>query len=519
MQRLLSRYNIFKNWLSASSKLDKLVLLFFIIAIFLRTWNLEGSLLFQGDQGRDALIVSQIFKQRDLVFIGPVTSVGNMYLGPLYYYFMVPFLWLTYPNPIGPAYAIALLGIGSVFLTYYLGSKMVGKKAAVIASFLFSFSSVAILYSRFSWNPNPAPFVAICMIWATYLAWKKNPWWWLAVSFCFSILIQLHYLTLLSIGGAGLIWLAQVVEQYRSNPKKLLQLLLPTLLAIVIFLLSLTPLVLFDFKHDWLNAKAFTQVLSGENNFADSSNPTLATKVKSVLFEMHGRSMHIFFEHSWGNNRLFNTAMVVSVVVTIGLILTSKKSKYHDQTLVLVAYVFSGIAGTALYQHSVFHHYILYLFPASFLLLGLVADYWLTTIKPKLIVTVFLTTLAIYYLIFNLSRLPWGEMGWSLADVQRVATSIHDRVGPDEKYNIVLLSESGDIDGQSYRYYLHATDHPPVSQNERGSIDTLFIINEDRKLTRVIDSPVYEIVVFPDKNPREVYTITDGPEITVLRKE
>jgi hypothetical protein len=32
----------------------------------------------------------------------------------------------------------------------------------------------------------------------------------------------------------------------------------------------------------------------------------------------------------------------------------------------------------------------------------------------------------------------------------------------------------------------------------------------------VTDSPIYEIVVFPNKEPKEVYTTFDGPEITVL---
>lgn len=519
MKQLLSLLHSLKNWFISGSLSRKIVLALLIAAFFLRTWNIEASLLFQGDQGRDALIVSEIFKHGDLVFIGPVTSVGNMYLGPLYYYFMVPFLVLSYPNPVGPAYAIASLGILAVWLTYFFGRKMVGTRAATIATFLLTFSSVAILYSRFSWNPNPAPAVAICMVWATYLAWKKNPWWWLAVSVCFSILVQLHYLTLLSLGGAGLIWLFQLIELFRTKTKKLFTLLLPTTLAVLVFLVSLSPLLLFDLKHNWLNAKAFSQVITGESNFSDTSKPGLASKFKTVLLETHGRSMHILFEHSWGQHRTSNTIMVVVVLGTLGLILHSKKYKYREQLIVLCAYVGTGIVGTSLYQHSVFHHYILYLFPASFLLVGLVADYWWQHFKSKMVISGLLLLLGSYYLWFNLQRLPWGEMGWSLADVQTVTTSIYERVQPGERYNIVLLSESGDIDGQSYRYYLHTTDLPPVSQAERGSIDTLFIINEDRKLKKVVDSPVYEIVVFPDKTPREVYTITDGPEITVLRKD
>jgi hypothetical protein len=121
-----------------------------------------------------------------------------------------------------------------------------------------------------------------------------------------------------------------------------------------------------------------------------------------------------------------------------------------------------------------------------------------------------------YFLWFNIPRIPLKNAGWTIADIQMVSNTIYQRVAPGEKYNLVLLSESGDIDAQNYRYYLTTTDKPPVRTEQRGEVETLFIINEDRKLNRVIDSPIYEIVVFPDKTPKEVYSTPDGPEITVL---
>ena len=33
-----------------------------------------------------------------------------------------------------------------------------------------------------------------------------------------------------------------------------------------------------------------------------------------------------------------------------------------------------------------------------------------------------------------------------------------------------------------------------------------------------IDLPIYEIVVFPNKQPAEVFTLENGPTITVLRR-
>ena len=141
------------------------IVIILIIASVLRLWNLPSTMQFLGDQGRDALIAKRILIDHRPVLIGPVTSTGNMYLGPLYYYFMVPFLAITYPSPLGPAYAVALCGILAVFLTYYLGQEIVGKRAAIIAALFFAISAVAVNFSRFSWNPNLAPLFSIILIW------------------------------------------------------------------------------------------------------------------------------------------------------------------------------------------------------------------------------------------------------------------------------------------------------------------------------------------------------------------
>lgn len=92
LQRIVQKLNQF-------STADWVAVVLVAAAFFLRFYNLEDSQQFLGDQGRDAIVVSRMFVEKDPVFIGPITSVGDIYLGPLYYYFMLPFLWLSYPSP------------------------------------------------------------------------------------------------------------------------------------------------------------------------------------------------------------------------------------------------------------------------------------------------------------------------------------------------------------------------------------------------------------------------------------
>jgi asparagine N-glycosylation enzyme membrane subunit Stt3 len=66
--------------------------------------------------------------------------------------------WL---NPMAAAIMVALIGTISVGLIYYFARQWFGKIPAFIAAFLYAISPVNIIYSRSSWNPNPAPLFAL----------------------------------------------------------------------------------------------------------------------------------------------------------------------------------------------------------------------------------------------------------------------------------------------------------------------------------------------------------------------
>lgn len=494
-----------------------LLAILLVSAVFLRLYNLKNSLQFQGDQGRDAMIVAQIFTEKDLVFIGPVTSVGNMYLGPLYYYFMLPFLWLSYPSPMGPAYAVAILGIITVWLMYKLGKELIGEKAALIATLFFTFTGTVIAYTRFSWNPNPAPLISALMIYFTYKGWQKNPWYWVGVVISFAVLLQLHYLTLLSAGGAGIIWLISLYENWkkRSKSKNLNLQIKATAVGVFLLILSFTPLVLFDSKHGWLNANAFHNLIFQDRNFKTTTSGGFLDKVSKTLMETHGRGMHALFEISIGQQRLLNTVLLVGTVIALGWLLTkNKKDKHWAGWVVISAYLVTGIIGTSLYEHTIFDHYIAYLFPVTFWVYGIVLSLLFT--KGKLIGKLISGAFLAYFLWFNLNNLPIGNQGWTIDDMKAVSDEIYQEIKPGEKYNLVLFSESRDLDAQNYRYFLTTTDQPPLKKANRGEAETLVVINEDHSIKKVGDSPVYEIVVFPDKEPKKSFVAHDGPEIIIL---
>lgn len=473
--------------------------------------------MFQGDQGRDALIVANIFKAGDPVFIGPVTSIGNMYLGPFYYYFMLPFLFLSYPSPVGPAVGVALVNIMTVALTYILGKQMVGKRTAMIAAFLLATSSVAVAYSRFSWNPNIAPFFGLMMAWCSYKALKKSPWYWLGVALSFSLIIQLHYIALLSGAAAGLVWLWQLRSLLlaKKQVKQLKTFVLATLSSIGIFIVSLTPLILFDFKHQFVNSTSLIKLFTQEKAFTNER----ATILEGLWFQitlLFDRLQLVLVEQFWFNDARAAMLGLGLILLLLGWLIYREWHSKRDFTAlgILLTYLLVGLAGMSLYQENVYVHYFSYLFPVLALLFGLSIS---QLSREKVTQPLALLILGGYVLL-NLPRMPLQNPSWTISDVDRVSDFIISKLGPSEPYNVVLLGPSKDLFAQNYRYYLSTKPNPPLPLERAGEAAALVVINEER-INDVAGSPIYEIVVFPDKSSPEVYTIPNGPEIVIFRKK
>lgn len=486
----------------------KILVILVLVGAFLRFFHLSQTLQFLGDQGRDALIARRLLIEHDPVFIGPVTSVGNMYLGPIYYYFMVPFYALTYPSPMGPVYAVALLGTFTIALIYFCGRELVGEKPALTAAFIYTFGWVFISQARFSWNPNPAPFVSMIMIWATYRAWTKNPFYWVVVSICFSVLIQLHYLTLLSLPAAGLIWLWQLIMLLKKK-SSVTRFLVSTFISIVIFIISLTPLILFDFRHEFLNAKAFYNITVGSEDQLRSERDT-----SRVLLETIGRSRHILFETTtipiWWFNQI-----LVGITLSGLIVLVSKKTPYVRGQIVITIWLLVGIAGTAIYKSTVFDHYIAYLFPVTCLILGMVLAFFWQSRLTKLIVPSFF----IWFFVTNLYKYDYRSVSWTVQDMENYSKKILQYTASDEDYSLVGINTYNDIYAMNYRYYLTVWGRKPLDTEDANSAKKLLIINENYEpVQKILDLPIYEIVIFPQKDQRQIVRTPRSPDLIILRR-
>ena len=356
------------------------------------------------------------------------------------------------------------------------------------------------------------------MFYFTYLSWKKDSKYWILVSVCFSILIQLHYVTLLSLSGAGIIFLIQLVEKFKKSKDKFFnlenRLIKHIALAVIIFMISLTPLLLFDYKHDFLNAKSFAKILVKEESFdlqRKKGRKGLAAFTKFISVDLKERASLVLLEPSFAINKI-NHPLLFVVLISSVIYLAKNKAKLKDGEKVLLAYLVPGIIGISVYQHQVYEHYIAYLFPFTYIFYGL----FFNKFKYNWLKFSLLVPFLCFFLINNMSRYTIKDSDLSIDKIKKVSEEIYARVKKNEKYNIVLLAASKDLYGMNYRYFLSTQANEPVKIENHYLAEKLFVINEEKVEKNILNSAIYEIVVFPNKNIVETFNVTDGPEITVL---
>lgn len=256
----LSRHNAIRLWAI-------LVVVVVLGIFFLRLYRLPEYLMFLSDQGRDAIVLKRLVTLEKLVFVGPTTSIGNVFTGPFYYYLVAPFMLLWGLHPVGPAYGIALINsIGLVAVFLYL-QKLFGKSIGLLFLLLTGFSATQVWQSRYSWNPNPLPLFTML----TLIAWHqalhtRRIIFVVLTGVLFGLSLQLHYIAIVLLVPIGYSLVHMLISrQWKGTHSLILHLKTGVLqfgAGIGGFILTFTPLILFEIKNSFINTQTLMRALS-----------------------------------------------------------------------------------------------------------------------------------------------------------------------------------------------------------------------------------------------------------------
>ncbi len=483
-----SYLDLIKLWwkLKDEKTLFMLLVITVVLATFLRFFKLENYMTFLGDEGRDAIVVKNILTYKHFPLVGPPTSIGNIYLGPLYYYMMAIPMAIFWLNPVAAAGMNALIGVLTVVLIYYLGKIWFGRVAALTASFLYAISPVTIIYSRSSWNPNPAPLFALLGIFGVYKAHKSaNFAWFILTGGAVAAALQMHYLALILIPIFGVLWILETFLYSKGRTVK--NLWLGTVLGILSFLLVMSPLVWFDLRHNFLNYRAISELF--QNKQAIELNVFL-TALKSIPIFAN----KLIGRYIAGENTLLIYIVSLLIILPVGLLIKNFKKTVSWPLATLSVWLLIGMLGLSFYQQPIYDHYLGFVNPAPFLLLGWTIQLLVNFKKPFLgiILKLALVLLLAVLIIVNLEKNPLNSQANNqLKKTQDIATFVIDK-SQNKDFNFALIAKSNyDL---AYQFYLDMYGYKP-KQLPFVNTGQLIVVCED-EVCDPTHNAKYEIAAF-----------------------
>jgi len=226
--------------------------LIILLSLLIRLLYLNKTAFFVNDQGRDLLVLYNLVHNQQLTLIGPATSLtgalGNIYFGPFYYYYLIPFYMIS-SSPIFITILFPILFSFGLLLFSRIKSMDWWQK---ITFLLLSGSSwYLIYYTTFIWNLNLAIILSL-ILFSTLLIYQKQILKSNLLIFIFGFIAgsiwQIHY---------GMLFLYFAIGYLFWKEKKKLTLYLIGIAT------SFIPLLIFDFRHDFYNLKNILSFITG----------------------------------------------------------------------------------------------------------------------------------------------------------------------------------------------------------------------------------------------------------------
>ena len=330
----------FKNFFKGLKKEigeHRLVYLFLgvilILSFIVRVYNINRLLGFYFDQGRDALIIWDLWHKGKLFLVGPTTGLAGIFRGPYYYYLIAPFYLIGRGNPLFPSVFLIFTSVAAVFLVYCLGAKIQGRATGIIAAILAGFSFNIVMASRWFSNPTPMLLFSMVLVWAMLKVNEGKKWGW-------PVIAVVSGLSLFNFGSAGELFyfpaiLIFLIWRWKNRPDRK-----NLVLSLIFFTLTFLPLVLFDIKHDGILRNNMFNTFVGEKSF---------TLPSVSLFESRNKSYFDIF-----STKLFHSRGKREIAVLWGLglsfILFLPGLIKNKKTRIILILLISPLIGLYFYQ-------------------------------------------------------------------------------------------------------------------------------------------------------------------------
>lgn len=358
-----------------------LLIVILSLAFFIRVYRLNDLLGFYYDQGRDALVIWDLWYKGNFFLVGPTTGLAGIFRGPWYYWLVAPLYLVGKGNPLWPAIFLALTSVIAIWLSFLIASRIQNKTAGIIAAIVASFSYSIVIASRWLSNPTPMLLLSLILVWGMLKVSEGKKWGWPLISFVVG-------LSLFNFGSSGELYyllaiILFIIWQWKNRPDTR-----NLILSLVLFGITFFPLVIFDLRHDGILRQNMYQSFIQEKSF---TLPTKYLLENRTEFYYDVFSLEIF--HFRGKRELLTLG---AIAISFLFFLPNLIKK--DGMKILLLFMVSPMIGLYFYQgnYKVLYDYYMTGYYLIFILvvacvIGYLSKYALGKIFALLFVFLFLT--------------------------------------------------------------------------------------------------------------------------------
>ncbi len=452
------------------SKLNLILVFVFLIGIFLRLYKISTTQPFLMDEARDAYMVRGIITGDQYPLVGPTTSFKQIYLGPLYYYLLVPFLWLFQNYPLGITYASAITGIITLAVAYLVTKKLFSTETAILATGLYAISATAVNHSRVAWNPYFLPLLGILYLKIGSQIWRHRQ---SATTYPLLFLLigigwHFHATSLLLLVPTTILIISQNLPL--NNRRRFI----PVLKGLVIYGLLTLPFIWY------------------QSTLKQNPNPSTASHLTFSFPDVLNHLSLLIANHLIPLESpaisLLLTAVLISAIIyqikkTHPNFLSYVRNLTHPKkvsarlmnfTWILIFHLSISLPLIFL-PIKVYPHYFELLLPSTFILIAYLITMTIKKLNPQIILMSLLLYLFTQFKYYSFHQ----PLDRQISYYQTIATQIETDALKDQiPYGLWGINSSNNYLAINYRYFLEKSSSLLLQPNQMHQADRWYIISD-----------------------------------------
>ena len=434
--------------------------LFVLVLIFTRFYNLDKTARFIWDESSDLVNMHQIYVEKKITLVGPISEDGSKVFSSITYYMLLPFAIVGKFDPVSPAYGAAFWGLVTGLLIIYLGYKVNKKNLGLFVPLVLFWYPLAET-GRWAWNPNLIPlWITLSIIFFL----QKSTFSKFVSGFFIGLAIHQHYLAIFAVIGLGLMILFESIRD-----KKLKNFFIFSVGVIV----TILPFIFFDLTHP---PGLFLSRILYFNNFDER-----VSFIQSLLTVINGTFLY------FTQNAILEIFLIAANIL---LLFNDIKRKSNALTFYIIFVIqLIGIV----FVSNFYTHYILPALP-FFIIYLIYPRYGVGKMFSYLAILILLISSVISFpkQIFNVT---WQS---DITSTRYIANTISKKITSIGMKNVniaVLGSSDTNTYGRRYRDLLLIKNIPLKTKGEYEISDSLFVIST-QTLENLRNDPAYEIKYF-----------------------